>query len=113
MTRPNRSRGRATRNAGPPSERPAPKQGQPAGARQGKPMVQNSARTQRPDKRREFDPTERLGTPPKAPFKGLRVVALGGIGEIGRNMTVFEHQAKCSSSTAACSFPRTSSPAST
>ncbi|MDZ7932708.1 MAG: ribonuclease J [Rhodococcus sp. (in: high G+C Gram-positive bacteria)] len=57
-------------------------------------MVQNSARTQRPDKRREFDPTERLGTPPKAPFKGLRVVALGGIGEIGRNMTVFEHQGK-------------------
>ncbi|MDP9636722.1 ribonuclease J [Rhodococcus cercidiphylli] len=94
MTRPNRSRGRATRNAGPPSERPAPKQGQPSGARQGKPMVQNSARTQRPDKRREFDPTERLGTPPKAPFKGLRVVALGGIGEIGRNMTVFEHQGK-------------------
>lgn len=94
MTRPNRSRGRATRNAGPPSERPAPKQGQPAGSRQGKPMVQNSARTQRPDKRREFDPTERLGTPPKAPFKGLRVVALGGIGEIGRNMTVFEHQGK-------------------
>ena len=94
MTRPNRSRGRATRNAGPPSERPAPKQGQPAGSRQGKPMVQNSARTQRPDKRREFDPAERLGTPPKAPFKGLRVVALGGIGEIGRNMTVFEHQGK-------------------
>ncbi|OAK52824.1 ribonuclease J [Rhodococcus sp. Eu-32] len=56
--------------------------------------MQNSARTQRPDNRREIDPTERLGTPPKAPFKGLRVVALGGIGEIGRNMTVFEHQGK-------------------
>ncbi|MEV0946344.1 ribonuclease J [Rhodococcus sp. NPDC049939] len=40
------------------------------------------------------DPTARLGLPPKAPFKGLRVVALGGIGEIGRNMTVFEHQGK-------------------
>ncbi|MFF2109814.1 ribonuclease J [Rhodococcus koreensis] len=40
------------------------------------------------------DPTARLGAPPKAPFKGLRVVALGGIGEIGRNMTVFEHQGK-------------------
>ncbi|MFZ2178132.1 MAG: RNase J family beta-CASP ribonuclease [Rhodococcus sp. (in: high G+C Gram-positive bacteria)] len=36
----------------------------------------------------------RLGPPPKAPFNGLRVVALGGIGEIGRNMTVFEHQGK-------------------
>ncbi|MDT2008714.1 ribonuclease J [Rhodococcus opacus] len=40
------------------------------------------------------DPTARLGAPPKPPFKGLRVVALGGIGEIGRNMTVFEHQGK-------------------
>jgi ribonuclease J len=28
--------------------------------------------------------------PPKAPEGGLRVVALGGIGEVGRNMTVFE-----------------------
>ncbi|WP_305094750.1 ribonuclease J [Prescottella sp. R16] len=40
------------------------------------------------------DPTDRLGLPPKAPKNGLRVVALGGIGEIGRNMTVFEHQGK-------------------
>ncbi|GAA4026487.1 ribonuclease J [Allokutzneria multivorans] len=29
--------------------------------------------------------------PPKLPEGGLRVVALGGIGEVGRNMTVFEH----------------------
>src|SRR5256714_743149 len=29
--------------------------------------------------------------PPPLPEGGLRVVALGGIGEIGRNMTVFEH----------------------
>ncbi|SMD04266.1 ribonuclease J [Lentzea albidocapillata] len=29
--------------------------------------------------------------PPALPEGGLRVVALGGIGEIGRNMTVFEH----------------------
>ncbi|MCQ4119407.1 RNase J family beta-CASP ribonuclease [Rhodococcus tibetensis] len=49
----------------------------------------------RPDNRVATpDPTARLGAPPKAPFKGLRVVALGGIGEIGRNMTVFEHQGK-------------------
>lgn len=39
-------------------------------------------------------PSTRLGTPPKAPRNGLRVVALGGIGEIGRNMTVFENQGK-------------------
>jgi ribonuclease J len=32
-----------------------------------------------------------LGSPPKLPKGGLRVVALGGLGEVGRNMTVFEH----------------------
>ncbi|MBI3687925.1 MAG: ribonuclease J [Actinobacteria bacterium] len=32
-----------------------------------------------------------LGAPPPLPAGGLRVVALGGLGEIGRNMTVFEH----------------------
>src|SRR5690606_26649647 len=37
---------------------------------------------------------DRLGTPPKAPKNGLRVFALGGIGEIGRNMTVFEYGGK-------------------
>ncbi|MGB6180307.1 MAG: ribonuclease J [Rhodococcus sp. (in: high G+C Gram-positive bacteria)] len=55
---------------------------------------QNSAAIQRPDNRTAVDKTQRLGSPPKAPKNGLRVVALGGIGEIGRNMTVFEHQGK-------------------
>ena len=32
-----------------------------------------------------------LGDPPALPRDGLRIVALGGLGEIGRNMTVFEH----------------------
>jgi ribonuclease J len=32
-----------------------------------------------------------LGAPPPLPAGGLRVVALGGLGEIGRNMTVLEH----------------------
>jgi ribonuclease J len=36
-------------------------------------------------------PHPELGTPPPLAPGGLRIVALGGLGEIGRNMTVFEH----------------------
>src|SRR5258708_19782236 len=36
-------------------------------------------------------PHPELTPPPPLPERGLRVVALGGLGEIGRNMTVFEH----------------------
>jgi ribonuclease J len=35
-------------------------------------------------------PHPELGSPPPLPAQGLRIVALGGLGEIGRNMTVFE-----------------------
>jgi ribonuclease J len=35
-------------------------------------------------------PHPELGKPPPLPPRGLRIVALGGLGEIGRNMTVFE-----------------------
>jgi ribonuclease J len=36
-------------------------------------------------------PHPELETPPPLPDGGLRIVALGGLGEIGRNMTVFEY----------------------
>jgi ribonuclease J len=36
-------------------------------------------------------PHPELGAPPPLAADGLRLVALGGLGEIGRNMTVFEH----------------------
>ena len=36
-------------------------------------------------------PHPELGAPPALVSHGLRVVPLGGLGEIGRNMTVFEH----------------------
>ncbi len=39
-------------------------------------------------------PNLALGTPPQLPKRGLRVTPLGGLGEIGRNMTVFEHKGK-------------------
>ncbi len=36
-------------------------------------------------------PHPELSPPPPLPAQGLRVIGLGGLGEIGRNMTVFEH----------------------
>ena len=36
-------------------------------------------------------PHPELGPPPELPAGGLRIVALGGLGEVGRNMTVFEY----------------------
>jgi ribonuclease J len=39
-------------------------------------------------------PHRDLKAPPELPQHGLRVIPLGGIGEIGRNMTVFEHAGK-------------------
>ena len=39
-------------------------------------------------------PHPELGTPPALPSGTLRIVALGGLGEIGRNMTVFEYDGR-------------------
>ena len=50
---------------------------------------QNQSGQRRGDAR-VVENTTRLATPPKLPSGGMRIVALGGIGEIGRNMTVFE-----------------------
>ena len=40
------------------------------------------------------DLTKRLPEPPKQPKDALRIYALGGISEIGRNMTVFEYDGR-------------------
>ena len=39
-------------------------------------------------------PHPELGAPPALPSGTLRIVGLGGLGEIGRNMTVFEYQGR-------------------
>jgi ribonuclease J len=39
-------------------------------------------------------PHPELGPPPSLPEGGLRIVPLGGLGEIGRNMTVFEYDGR-------------------
>ena len=64
--------------------------------------------------RRESVPVDpavdRLGTPRKLPRGGLRVVALGGIGEIGRNMTVFEYNGRLLIVDAGVLFPEDAQP---
>jgi len=39
-------------------------------------------------------PHPELGPPPPLPYGGLRIVPLGGLGEVGRNMAVLEHAGK-------------------
>ncbi|MDP9444000.1 MAG: ribonuclease J [Actinomycetota bacterium] len=39
-------------------------------------------------------PHPELGPPPPLPDRALRVIPLGGLGEIGRNMTVLEHRGR-------------------
>ena len=41
-----------------------------------------------------IDLLSELSDPPKADPEALRIVALGGLGEVGRNMTVFEYRGK-------------------
>ena len=50
------------------------------------------------------------GPPPQLPDGGLRVVALGGIGEIGRNMTVFEYDGRLLVVDCGVLFPAEDSP---
>ncbi|MBL8927531.1 MAG: ribonuclease J [Pseudonocardia sp.] len=50
------------------------------------------------------------GPPPSLPPGGLRVVALGGIGEVGRNMTVFEHEGRLLVVDCGVLFPSEDSP---
>ena len=58
-------------------------------------------------------PHPELGVPPELPTGGLRLVALGGLGEIGRNMTVFEYGGRLLIVDCGVLFPEESSPEST
>ena len=51
-----------------------------------------------------------LARPPAAPPQSLRITPLGGIGEIGRNMTVFEHEGRLLVVDCGVLFPEESQP---
>ena len=55
-------------------------------------------------------PHPELGAPPTLAADGLRVVALGGLGEVGRNMTVFEFGGKLLIVDVGVLFPETEQP---
>jgi ribonuclease J len=55
-------------------------------------------------------PHPELTAPPPLPANGLRVVALGGLGEIGRNMTVFEYGGRLLVVDCGVLFPETEQP---
>ncbi len=75
-----------------PKSKPAAEQSRGGGrGRQGGGRGRGSATVAEP---REKAAHDKLGAPPKLVKNGLRLFALGGIGEIGRNMTVFEYGGK-------------------
>ncbi|POM24416.1 putative ribonuclease J [Actinomadura rubteroloni] len=55
-------------------------------------------------------PHPELSAPPPLPPEGLRIVALGGLGEIGRNMTVFEFGGRLLIVDCGVLFPETEQP---
>jgi ribonuclease J len=55
-------------------------------------------------------PHPELGPPPPLARGALRIVALGGLGEIGRNMTVFEHAGRLLVVDCGVLFPETDQP---
>src|SRR5688500_7322827 len=55
-------------------------------------------------------PHPELGPPPPLPDGALRIVALGGLGEIGRNMAVFEFEGRLLVVDCGVLFPETEQP---
>ena len=82
-----------------------------------RPTGRNRAAEPRPPGRPPTAPPEQANPvelpsapPPPLPAGGLRVVALGGIGEVGRNMTVFEYEGRLLVVDCGVLFPAEDSP---
>ncbi|MGX1808116.1 ribonuclease J [Nocardia sp. NPDC055321] len=73
-----------------PKSRPSERSRKPGGGGRSR----QSGRGERNDQQPSQQQRRSMPAPPQAPKGGLRVFALGGIGEIGRNMTVFEFGGK-------------------
>ncbi len=90
--------------------RPPARSDRSRGDRRPRPPRRDPGRTT-PAQPEEANPAELpTGPPPPLPAGGLRVVALGGIGEVGRNMTVFEHEGRLLVVDCGVLFPSEDSP---
>jgi ribonuclease J len=90
--------------------RPPARSDRSRGDRRPRPPRRDAGRTA-PVQPEEVNPAELpTGPPPSLPPGGLRVVALGGIGEVGRNMTVFEHEGRLLVVDCGVLFPSEDSP---
>jgi ribonuclease J len=90
--------------------RPPARSDRSRGDRRPRPPRRDAGRTA-PVLPEEVNPAELpTGPPPSLPPGGLRVVALGGIGEVGRNMTVFEHEGRLLVVDCGVLFPSEDSP---
>ena len=79
--------------------------------RRNRPPRRDQGRAPRPAPPEEVNPAELpIGPPPELPAGALRVVALGGVSEVGRNMTVFEHEGRLLVVDCGVLFPAEDSP---
>ena len=90
--------------------RPSGRSDRPRSDRRNRPPRRDQGRP-RPAPPEEANPAELpIGPPPELPAGALRVTALGGVSEVGRNMTVFEYEGRLLVVDCGVLFPAEDSP---
>ena len=90
--------------------RPSGRSDRPRSDRRNRPPRRDQGRP-RPAPPEEANPAELpIGPPPELPAGALRVIALGGVSEVGRNMTVFEYDGRLLVVDCGVLFPAEDSP---